>query len=202
MRFHVGDLQLAANNTHFLQAAENLLRHSLGKVDEAVFLVDVHVPDVPPLEARLIRNRTNDIPRLNTVHVPDFNTVRLERNVARSTLPRLARGTTLVLFPAAVRMGRAVCSVWPIRAVCASFMLTDAFRARRAIRLARAVRARGTVRVSRRTGAIYTRRAVWPVAARRAVGATVARFKLVTPRSVLAGAATRAPTGISTRFTA
>src|ERR1700722_12558611 len=55
-RFHVDNLQLATHNTHFLEAPENLLRHALGKIDEAVILVNIDVPDVASLEARLIRN--------------------------------------------------------------------------------------------------------------------------------------------------
>jgi hypothetical protein len=85
------NLQLAANNTHLLQATENLFRHALGKIDETVILVDIDMPDVSPLEARLIRDRTDNIPGLHAVHVADFDTVRLKRDVARSAA-WLARG--------------------------------------------------------------------------------------------------------------
>ena len=91
-RFHMGNLQLATHNTHFLQAAENLFRHALGKIDEAVILVNIDVSDVAPLEAGLIRNRADNISGLHTVSVSDFDTVRLEGNVAWRAA-RLARGT-------------------------------------------------------------------------------------------------------------
>jgi hypothetical protein len=79
----VHNLQLATHNPHLLQATKNLLRHALGKIDEAVILADIDVPDVPPLEPRLIRNRADDIPRLHTVSVSDFDTVRLEFDAFR-----------------------------------------------------------------------------------------------------------------------
>jgi hypothetical protein len=83
------NLQLATHDPHLLQATENLLRHALGKIDEAVILADIDVPDVPSLEPRLIRNRADDIPRLHTVSVSDFNTISLELDAFRSTF-RLA----------------------------------------------------------------------------------------------------------------
>jgi hypothetical protein len=77
------NLQLATNNPHLLQATENLLRHAFGKIDEAVILADIDVPDVPPLEPRLIRNGADDIPRLHAVSVSDLDTVRLELDAFR-----------------------------------------------------------------------------------------------------------------------
>ena len=91
----MGNLQLATHNTHFLQAAENLFGHTLGQIDEAVILVNIDVPDVAPLETRLIRNRADDISGLHTVCVSDFDTVRLEGYVAWRAA-RLARGRALV----------------------------------------------------------------------------------------------------------
>lgn len=77
------NLQLATRHPHLLQATENLFRHALGKIDEAVILADIDVPDVPPLEARLIRNRAHYISRLHAVSMSDFDTVGLEFDAFR-----------------------------------------------------------------------------------------------------------------------
>jgi hypothetical protein len=112
------NLQLATHNTHFLQAAENLFRHALGKIDEAVILVNIDVPDVAPLEARLIRNRADDISGLHTVCVSDFDTVRLEGDVAWRAA-RLARGALVAATTIRAVRARRTC-ITTMRALVAT----------------------------------------------------------------------------------
>ena len=112
----MGNLQLATHNTHFLQAAENLFGHTLGQIDEAVILVNIDVPDVAPLETRLIRNRADDISGLHTVCVSDFDTVRLEGYVAWRAA-RLARGRTLVTATTLRTLGARDAGVATLRAL-------------------------------------------------------------------------------------
>jgi hypothetical protein len=107
----VCNLQLATHNTHFLQAAENLFRHALGKVNEAVILANIDVPDVPPLEASLIRNRAHNIPGLHAVGMPDFDAIRLKLDAGRRAF-RLPRGSPLALASAIRRaIGTPVCTI-------------------------------------------------------------------------------------------
>lgn len=88
------NLQFASHDPHLLQAAENLFRHALGQIHEAVILADIDVPNVAPFEASLIRNRTHDISRLHAVRVADFDAVGLELDALRRSA-RLAGGRTL-----------------------------------------------------------------------------------------------------------
>jgi hypothetical protein len=108
----VCNLQLATHNTHFLQAAENLFRHALGKIDEAVILANIDVPNVPPFQASLIRNRAHNIPGLHAVGMPDFNAISLEFDAGRRAF-WLPRGSPLALTSA---IRRAIGS--PVSAVC------------------------------------------------------------------------------------
>src|SRR5580698_3734721 len=131
----VRNLQLATHNTHFFQAAENLFRHALGEIDEAMILANVDVPDVPPLQAGLIRNRAHNIPGLHAVGMPDFDAISLEFDAGRRAF-WLPRGSSLALTSSirravrasvpAIRMARAlrmasnmVCLAWnPVAMIC------------------------------------------------------------------------------------
>ena len=64
----LGDPQFAAGQARLLQCLENLSRHAFGQLDEAMVLPDIHPPDVRAVEARLVRDRTDDVARLDLVY--------------------------------------------------------------------------------------------------------------------------------------
>src|ERR1700730_11258422 len=79
---HATDPQFLPHYSHLLQVAKDIPRHSLGKIDEAVVVADVDVPDVTPLEARLVGDRADDVAGLHAVGVAHFQTEGLEHNIA------------------------------------------------------------------------------------------------------------------------
>jgi hypothetical protein len=82
----VGDLQLLSQHHHLLQAAENLLGHPLRQIHKAVVVMDINLPDVPALQARLVGNGAHDIPRLHAMDMSHFDPESLEGNVVRPAL--------------------------------------------------------------------------------------------------------------------
>ncbi len=72
------DAQLGAAHSHGLQIIERLLRHARRKIDKAVIVADIDVPDVAPVEARLVRDGTDDVPGLDAVVMPNFDAEGLE----------------------------------------------------------------------------------------------------------------------------
>src|ERR1700736_6477402 len=55
------DAQFPARHQHLLQQLEDLVRHALREVDEAVIVANVDSSDVHALDARLVGDRSDDI---------------------------------------------------------------------------------------------------------------------------------------------
>jgi hypothetical protein len=86
-------VQLLPQHHNLLQAAENLLRHPLRQIHKAVVIMNIDLPDVPPLQAGLIGNGADNIPRLHAVNMPHLDPESLKRNAVGTTL--LTRRLTL-----------------------------------------------------------------------------------------------------------
>ena len=96
----IGHLQFLPQDHNLLQAAENLFRHAFRQIHKAVILMDINMPDVPTLEARLVGNSAHNIPGLHAMDMAHFDSEGLEGNAVRSALVarRLAPlGTILAL---------------------------------------------------------------------------------------------------------
>jgi hypothetical protein len=173
----VHNLQLATDNTHFLQATENLFRHAFGKIDEAVILANIDVPDVPPFEASLVSNRTDDIPRLHAMRVADFDPVRLELDAFRRTA-RLAGGRTLAsTFAISAAVGTAICGSISTRTMARALGVVSnvVYVARATIALVRdEARMAGPAIAALRTRDCVTRTPIAAVSARMPNPATTA----------------------------
>jgi hypothetical protein len=79
---HPADAQFLTNNPHLLQTAEDVPGHSLGQVDEGVIVANIHVADVLAFQAGLVGDRADNVARLHTVSVADFDTEGFESYVA------------------------------------------------------------------------------------------------------------------------
>jgi hypothetical protein len=89
------DAKLLANDPHLLQSAEDIPGHALGQVDEGVIVTDVYVADMTPFEARFVGDRADDVARLHTMSVTDFEAEGLEVDVIAilSSAPPMPRPT-------------------------------------------------------------------------------------------------------------
>ncbi len=72
------DSQLDSAHPDGLEAVASLFRHALWQIHELVMLVDVDVPDQSAVQVRLVRDRADDIPRLDAVGMADFDAIRFE----------------------------------------------------------------------------------------------------------------------------
>jgi hypothetical protein len=82
----IGHLQFLPQDHNLLQTAENLLRHTLRQIHEAVILMDINMPDVPALQARLVGNGAHDVARLHAVDMAYLDSEGLEGDVVGSAL--------------------------------------------------------------------------------------------------------------------
>jgi hypothetical protein len=97
----VGNVQFLAHDPHLLQAAENLFRHSLRQIHEAVILMDINMPNVPAFEARFVGNGTHNVARLHAVGMPHVDSESFERDALRSAF--LTRRSIELIVPLATR---------------------------------------------------------------------------------------------------
>lgn len=89
------DTQVDSAHTHGLEVLENLSRHAYGKIDETVIPVDVDVSYVAAVQPGLVCKGADDVSRLHSVRIADFDAECLE--------PRAALGAA----------GRSLLTRWP-----------------------------------------------------------------------------------------
>lgn len=99
--FGAGDAQLLAGYPHLLEVLEDLRRHAVREVDQAVVVMDVHAADVLAVQARLVGDGADDVAGLHAMRVADLDAEGLEAGlcVARRAF---ACGTD---FPLVLRRG-------------------------------------------------------------------------------------------------
>jgi hypothetical protein len=114
------DPQLLANDSHLLQAAEDIPGHALGQVDEGVIVADVHVADVTSFQACLVGDSADDVARLYAVRVPHLEPECLEVHVILFPAPPpLPRATLSLAGPIPSKLRDAIALTRPILPVLA-----------------------------------------------------------------------------------
>src|SRR5579863_7492034 len=88
---HYSRRQRPSLHAHAPQTLEYFGRHSGWQPDKSVILLDIDAVDLRAIQVGLVRERADNVPRLNAMRATDLETIGLLRTEARALAAAVAR---------------------------------------------------------------------------------------------------------------